>query len=591
MKTKSLQRVFDSAFAGIRQASEAFTPQLTPREVGTIVSVATGIAKVSGLPGVGFDELVTFPGDVPGIAFNVDADEIGVVLLGEYWHLHAGDEVQRTARVMDVAVGDSLLGRVIDPLGRPLDGNGPVASDKRLPIERAAPPIMDRAPVTAPLQTGLKVIDALIPVGRGQRELILGDRQTGKTAIAIDTILNQRGQDVVCVYCAIGQRASAVAKAVSVLRENGAMAYTVVVVTEGNDPPGLAYIAPYAATGIAESFMEAGRDVLIVYDDLTHHARAYRELSLLLRRPPGREAFPGDIFYIHSRLLERATHLRKEFGSGSLTALPIIETEAQNISAYIPTNLISITDGQIYLSPSLFELGVLPAVDVGKSVSRVGGKAQRAAYRAVAGDLKLAYAQFEELETFSKFGARLDEDTRKIIEHGRRIRACLKQQELSPVSVPAQLTVLLALTAELFDTVPLDRMTDAEHAAQQAAANIPAEVCARFETAEKLTDADRNTIIEIARKALISFQPKPESKSDPKPEVKAGAKPETESEPKPGTTTEPQPETKGETKPAVKLESKPETKAGDSATAGSETPIGPKPEAKAELKPKSEEKS
>ena len=293
------------------------------------------------------------------------------------------------------------------------------------------------------------------------------------------------------------------------------MDYTVVVVTEGNDPPGLAYIAPYAATSIAEHFMEAGRDVLIVYDDLTHHARAYRELSLLLRRPPGREAFPGDIFYIHSRLLERATHLRKELGGGSLTALPIIETEAQNISAYIPTNLISITDGQIYLSPSLFELGVLPAVDVGKSVSRVGGKAQRAAYRAVAGDLKLAYAQFEELETFARFGARLDEDTRKIIEHGRRIRACLKQPEFAPVSVPAQIAVLLALTAELFDRVPLDQMTDAEHAVQKAAANIPAEVRARFETADKLSDEDRKTIIEIARKALAPFQPKPEA--EPKP--------------------------------------------------------------------------
>ncbi len=285
------------------------------------------------------------------------------------------------------------------------------------------------------------------------------------------------------------------------------MDYTVIVVTEGNDPPGLTYIAPYAATSIAESFMEAGRDVLIVYDDLTHHARAYRELSLLLRRPPGREAFPGDIFYIHSRLLERATHLRPELGGGSLTALPIIETEAQDISAYIPTNLISITDGQIYLSPSLFELGVLPAVDVGKSVSRVGGKAQRAAYRAVAGDLKLAYAQFEELETFSRFGARLDEDTRTIIEHGQRIRACLKQPEFTPVAVPAQIAVLLALTAELFDHVPLDQMTAAEHALHEAAAEIPAAVGERLDTADTLSDEDRETIIEIARNALARFQP------------------------------------------------------------------------------------
>ena len=442
------------------------------------------------------------------------------------WHLHAGDEVERTGRVMDVAVGDGLLGRVIDPLGRPLDGNGPVVSGERLPIERPAAHIMDRAPVTVPLQTGLKVIDALIPIGRGQRELILGDRQTGKTAIAIDTILNQQGQNVVCVYCAIGQRASAVAKAVAILRDKGAMDYTVVVVTEGNDPPGLAYIAPYAATSIAEHFMEAGRDVLIVYDDLTHHARAYRELSLLLRRPPGREAFPGDIFYIHSRLLERATHLRNELGGGSLTALPIIETEAQDISAYIPTNLISITDGQIYLSPSLFELGVLPAVDVGKSVSRVGGKAQRAAYRAVAGDLKLAYSQFEELETFARFGARLDEDTRKTIEHGRRIRACLKQSEFTPVSMPAQIAVLLALTAKLFDTVPMDRMTDAEHSVHEAAAKISSEVSTRLDTADKLSDDDRKTFIETARKALEEFSAKPDSKSEPDQET--GDQPTTE---------------------------------------------------------------
>jgi F-type H+-transporting ATPase subunit alpha len=540
MEPESIQSVFDRAFARIGQVRAAFTPQLQPREVGIITSVATGIAKVSGLPGVGFEELVMFPGDVLGIAFNVDADEIGVVLLGEYWHLHAGDEVQRTGRVMDVAVGDGLLGRVIDPLGRPLDGNGPVVSSKRLPVERPAAPIMDRAPVTVPLQTGLKVIDALIPVGRGQRELILGDRQTGKTAIAIDAILNQRDQDVLCVYCAIGQRASAVAKAVATLRERGAMNYTVVVVTEGNDPPGLAYIAPYAATAIAESFVEAGRDVLIVYDDLTHHARAYRELSLLLRRPPGREAFPGDIFYIHSRLLERATHLRQVLGGGSLTALPIIETEAQDIAAYVPTNLISITDGQIYLSPSLFELGVLPAVDVGKSVSRVGGKAQRAAYRAVAGDLKLGYAQFEELETFSRFGARLDEDTRKIIEHGRRIRACLKQPELAPIPVPAQIAVLLALTAEIFDGVPLDQMTDAERALRETANEIPAKVRERLDSAETLSDADRETLIEIARKTLQRFSPTPESRPEPQPET--GEQPEPDAKATPDSESSSKPE-------------------------------------------------
>lgn len=514
MGPDSLQNVFDSLFAGIGQVREAYTPILTPHEVGTIMAVSTGIAKVSGLPGVGFEELLKFPGDVFGIAFNVDEGEIGVVLLGDHVSLQAGDEVERTGRVMDVAVGNGLLGRIIDPLGRPLDGNGLVVSSRRLPIERPAVQIMDRAPVTVPLQTGLKVIDALVPIGRGQRELILGDRQTGKTAIALDTIINQRDQNVLCVYCAIGQRASSVAKSVAILRDKGALDYTVVVVTEGNDPPGLAYIAPYAATSIAEYFMGAGRDVLIVYDDLSQHARAYRELSLLLRRPPGREAFPGDIFYIHSRLLERATRLCAELGGGSLTALPIIETEAQNISAYIPTNLISITDGQIYLSPSLFELGVLPAVDVGKSVSRVGGKAQREAYRAVAGDLKLAYAQFEELETFARFGARLDEHTRQIILHGQRIRSCLKQAEFVPVPVPAQITILLALAAKLFDPVPMGRMADAEHAVREAVTDIPAEVHARLVTADKLGDDDRQVIIEIARQALEAFQPKPEQNSE-----------------------------------------------------------------------------
>jgi F-type H+-transporting ATPase subunit alpha len=498
--------IFDGVFSDFEQARESFEPTLSPREIGVITSVATGIAKVSGLPNVGYDELLLFPGDIYGIAFNVDEDEIGVVLLGEYWQLQAGDEVERLGHVVDVPVGDSLIGRIINPIGIPLDGKGKLANTERLPIERPSPAIMDRAGVTVPLQTGIKVIDALIPVGRGQRELILGDRQTGKTAIAMDTILNQRGKNVLCVYCAIGQRASGVAKVIATLREQGAMEYTVVVVTEGNEPPGLAYVAPYAATSIAEYFMEHGRDVLIIYDDLTHHARAYRELSLLLRRPPGREAFPGDIFYIHSRLLERATHLSDELGGGSLTALPIIETEAQDISAYIPTNLISITDGQIYLSPTLFELGILPAVDVGKSVSRVGGKAQREAYRGVTVDLKLAYAQFEELETFARFGARLDDDTLKIIEHGKRIRACLKQLEFSPVSMAGQIAVLVALTANLFDEIDLEHMQAAEKAVLDAAVNITDELVERLESAEKLSEQDKATILELGREALKGFK-------------------------------------------------------------------------------------
>jgi len=497
-----LADILDSALAEISQICEVFKPSLTLSEVGIVTQVATGIAKVAGLPNVGFEELLKFSDDVFGIAFNVDADEIGVVLLGEHWRLHTGDVVERTGRVMDVAVGDALIGRVIDPLGRALDGKGAVIAQRRLPIERPAVAIMDRAPVTVPLQTGIKVVDALIPIGRGQRELILGDRQTGKSTIAIDTIINQREQDVLCVYCAIGQRASSVAKTVAVLQEHGAMAYTVVVVSEGNDPPGLTYIAPYAATSIAEYFMEQGRDVLIVYDDLTQHARAYRELSLLLRRPPGREAFPGDIFYIHSRLLERATHLCQELGGGSLTALPIVETEAQNMSAYIPTNLISITDGQVYLSPTLFALGMLPAIDIGKSVSRVGGKAQYASYRKVAGDLKLAYAQYEELETFARFGAHLDENTRQIIEHGRRIRTCFKQPEFKPVSVFTQVTLLVALTAGLFDAIPIEQMQAAEQAIQLAMLDIAPELRERLQSADCFSDADREELLTIARQAL-----------------------------------------------------------------------------------------
>ncbi len=504
-ENSGLEIIFGRTFAQMRRVRETYEPRLTVQEIGTIINVSTGIVTVSGLPSVGAEELLEFPNGEFGIAFNVDEDEIGVVALGDFEALQAGDEVKRTGRVMDVAVGDELLGRVINPLGRPLDDKGRIDTLHRLPVERPAPAIMERAAVTTPLQSGIIAVDALIPVGRGQRELILGDRQTGKTAIAIDTIINQKGQDVVCVYCAIGQRASAVARIVANLRKKGAMEYTVVIVTEGNDAPGLTYISPYAATSVAEYFMEAGRDVLIVYDDLTHHARAYRELSLLLRRPPGREAFPGDIFYIHSRMLERATHLNAERGGGSLTALPIVETEAQNISAYVPTNLISITDGQIYLSPSLFELGVLPAIDIGKSVSRVGGKAQWAAYRAVAGDLKLAYAQFEELETFARFGARLDDTSKKVIEHGRRIRACLKQAELSPIWLMAQIAVLLGLTAELFDDVPLEKMPDAIEAVKLAAVNIPDEIQGRLETSDKLLEKDREAITEITRAALVDF--------------------------------------------------------------------------------------
>lgn len=480
--------------------------KLAPKEVGRVTSVSAGVVKVSGLPNVGYEELLKFPGNLYGIAFSIEEEEIGVILLGEDSDLNAGDLVERTNHVMDVPVGKALLGRVIGPLGQPMDEKGAISYEKRYPIERSATPIMDRSGVSIPLQTGIKVIDALIPIGRGQRELILGDRQTGKTAIALDTIVNQKDKDVICIYCAIGQRASALAKVVADLKENEAMEYTIVMVTEGNNSPGLQYIAPYAATSIAEYFMEMGKDVLIVYDDLTNHARAYRELSLLLKRPPGREAFPGDIFYIHSRLLERSTHLSEELGGGSLTALPIIETEAQNISAYIPTNLISITDGQIYLSPKQFELGILPAVEVGKSVSRVGGKAQLPAYRIITGDLKLGFSQFEELETFARFGSHLDEETKNVIEHGKRIREILKQNELQPLSVAEQIGVLLTLTQGLFDTISIENMREAEKAVIKSIATLPQAIQKSLYSDKGLDEVGRESMLAATKAALKEFQ-------------------------------------------------------------------------------------
>jgi len=509
MPSNELNKSIESTFGRLDDGIKAFDFPFVPREVGYVTGVATGIVKVSGLPGAGFEELLKFPGNLFGIAFNIDKDEIGTILLGEDTLLNAGDEVERTGRVMDVPVGDALIGRVINPLGEPIDGKGMIAYTERLPIERPAHAIMDRSPVNTPLQTGLKVIDALIPIGRGQRELILGDRQTGKTAIAIDTILNQHDKKVICIYCAIGQRASAVAKVVANLQVKGAMEYTVVMVAEGNNSAGLKYIAPYAATSIGEHFMEQGRDVLIVYDDLTEHARAYRELSLLLKRPPGREAFPGDIFYIHSRLLERSTHLSKSLKDGSLTALPIIETEAQDISAYIPTNLISITDGQIYLSPTLFESGILPAVDVGKSVSRVGGNAQLPAFRSIS-DLKLQYSQFEELESFARFGTRLDENTQKTINHGNRIRECLKQNELAPLSVPEQIIVLLSLTSGLFDDIAIEKIPDTENALLNNMNKFPAELLKSLLSDKPLSDQDRDAILKIAGDLVAPLKNKPE---------------------------------------------------------------------------------
>lgn len=498
---ESLKRLLDQTFGRITQVVEELHPELQPREVGTVVFVGQGIARVQGLTRVKVDELVQFPGNVRGLVFNLDPDEVGVILLDEIKELQAGAEVRPTSRILDVPVGRGLLGRVVDPLGRPLDDRGPVRTLERWPVERDAPAIMDRAPVTEPLQSGLKVVDALIPIGRGQRELILGDRQTGKTAIALDTMINQKNKNTICIYCAIGKQNAQLARVIADLHKHEASSYSIVVATTGDNPAGLQFVAPYAATTMGEYFVEQGRDVLVVYDDLTLHARAYRQLSLLLRRPPGREAFPGDIFFIHSRLLERSTHLRQELGGGSLTALPIVETEAQNISAYIPTNLISITDGQIYLSPRLFQKGLLPAVDVGKSVSRVGGKTQLAAYRAVAGDLRLSYSQFEELETFARFGTRLDEDTRRILERGRRVREVLKQPQYEPMPVPEQITVLVAVSGGVFDNLPLEQVTAAEVHVRQAVTRRHPEICERIMAGEKLDQEDIDSLLQGAQDA------------------------------------------------------------------------------------------
>jgi F-type H+-transporting ATPase subunit alpha len=462
MNGSELSRVLEDVAKAIESGVERYHPSPEPEEIGRVKSVGQGIVWAEGLSRVKAEELVSFSSGVTGMILDILPERVGIVLFGPSETVRAGDEITRSNRVLDVPVGPEFIGRVVDPLGRPIDGMAPPHEQQRWAAFREAPRILDRAPVDTPLQTGLKVVDALIPIGRGQRELILGDRQTGKTAIAVDTIINQKDKDVICIYCGIGQRSSSVAKVVKDLKRHGAMDYSVVVVVGGDDAPGFQYLAPYAASTMAEYYMHEGHDVLIVYDDLTRHALAYRQLSLLLRRPPGREAFPGDIFYIHSRLLERATHLNSEMGGGSLTALPIAETEAQNISAYIPTNLISITDGQIYLSPDLFQKGIWPAVDVGKSVSRVGGKAQVSAYRQVAGDLRLSYTQFQELESFARFGTRLDERTRKTLEHGKRVREALKQNQFFPLTVGEQIALLLAVTKEILDDVPVDKMAQAE---------------------------------------------------------------------------------------------------------------------------------
>lgn len=435
-----------------------FDASVTAERVGVVRDTGDGIASVSGLSSVGAMEMVEFESGEFGVALNLEQDRVGVMILGDASKVAAGQSVSATGKTLSLPVGKGIVGRVVNPLGQPVDGKGAIQEEVSMPIERVAPGVMTREPVNQPLMTGLKAVDSMIPIGRGQRELIIGDRQTGKTAIAIDTILNQKGQGVTCIYVAIGQKESKVAKIVSTLKETGALDYTVVVVAGASDPAALQYIAPYAGVAIAEYFLSKGQDALVVYDDLSKHAWAYREVSLLLRRPPGREAYPGDVFYLHSRLLERACRLNKENGGGSITALPIIETQAGDVSAYIPTNVISITDGQIYLESDLFYKGVRPAVNVGLSVSRVGGAAQTKAMKSVAGQLRLDLAQFRELEAFSQFATDLDETTRKQIERGRRTVEILKQDQESPMSMEHQVIVLYAVTKGHIDTVAIEKV-------------------------------------------------------------------------------------------------------------------------------------
>ena len=439
------------------------TETTSTANVGTVISVQDGIARVYGLQDVKYLELVEFPRTgLYGLAFNLEEETVSCPILGEYTHIREDDEVRTTGRIIQVPVGDALLGRVVNPLGQPIDDRGPINTDKTRPVERVAPGVITRQSVTVPVQTGIKAIDSIIPIGRGQRELIIGDRQTGKSAIAIDTIINQKGKNLLCIYVAIGQKNSTIARTQAILEQHGAMEYTVIVAAGASDPAPMKYLAPYAGCAMGEEFMESGRDALIVYDDLTKHAEAYRNISLIIRRPPGREAFPGDVFYLHSRLLERAARLNKDYGGGSLTALPIIETRANDISAYIPTNLISITDGQIFLETDLFNAGQRPAMNTGLSVSRVGSSAQTAAMKQVAGTLKLDLAQFRELQAFSQFASDLDKATKARLERGRRVTEILKQPQYSPVAVEKQVMIIFAVNSGLVDDVPVDLVADWE---------------------------------------------------------------------------------------------------------------------------------
>ena len=446
----------------IRDRIQNYESAIEVAEVGSVISLGDGIARLHGLERVMAGELLDFPGGIAGIAMNLEEDQVGAVLLGDYSSLKEGDQVRRTGRIISIPVGDTMLGRVVNALGQPLDGKGPIETTQYNPVERIAPGVIDREPVKEPMQTGLKAIDSMIPIGRGQRELIIGDRQTGKTAIAIDTIINQRGGDVICIYVAVGQKRSTVAQVIKTLEQRGAMDYSIVVVASASDPAPMQYLAPFAGAAIGEFFRDSGRHALCIYDDLSKHAAAYREISLLLRRPPGREAYPGDVFYLHSRLLERAAKLNDKLGGGSLTALPFIETQAGDVSAYIPTNVISITDGQIYLQADLFNSNVRPAVDVGISVSRVGGNAQIKAMKSIAGTLRLDLAQYRALSAFAQFGSDLDKASQQQLHRGDRLVEVLKQKQYDPVTVEKQIAIIFAGTKGYLDDLELAQIADFE---------------------------------------------------------------------------------------------------------------------------------
>ncbi len=485
----------------LKEQLKDFAPSVSAESVGTITEIGDGIARVSGLTEVQSSEIVEFPNETYGVVLNLEENSVGVIILGAYNHIKKGDTVKRTNRILSIPVSDEIIGRVVDPLGKAVDGKGKLPEENFEAIEKVAPGVMTRQSVNQPLQTGIKAIDTMIPIGRGQRELIIGDRQTGKTAIAIDTILNQKDSGVICIYVAIGQKESKIAKIVKRLEDEGAMAYTTVVLAGASDPSAMWYIAPYAGASIGEYFMNKGQDVLVIYDDLSKQAVAYREISLLLRRPPGREAYPGDVFYLHSRLLERAAKLNDKYGGGSMTALPIIETQGGDVSAYIPTNVISITDGQIYLESDLFYKGQRPALNVGLSVSRVGSAAQTKAMKSVAKQLRLDLAQYRELEAFSQFASDLDEATRKSLERGKRTTELLKQPQYKPMSVTDQVMSILAATEGYLDEVPVDRISEWEIAFLEHMHSVQSAIADDITTTNAVSDETKEKLI----KAIVSF--------------------------------------------------------------------------------------